>query len=117
MAQTNPHNPKFEPPGPGPWEIETTHMSRPGTLTGTWALTKGFSRGFKEVTARYGLMLDHLKPAAVNGFMYMQPVAFGAPEGANGPPPKLIIMLLTRLLPKMRARIKQAKTAMQSKLW
>lgn len=77
----------------------------------------GFSRGFAEGTARYGLLLDHLRPAFVNGFTYMQPAAFGAPKGAMGPPPKPVLWLLTRLHPKIRARIAQSARAFAERQW
>ena len=49
--------------------------------------------------------------------MYMQARPFGAPPGAAGPPPAPVLWLLTRLHPKMRARVKQAKKAFDEKLW
>ena len=95
----------WEPPGKGPWELEATHFSRPLARFGQDALCTSFAKGFAEGTARYGVLLSHLRPGLANGFMYSQPVAFAAPEGAMGPPPKPILWLLTRLHPKMRARI------------
>jgi pyruvate,water dikinase len=81
------------------------------------AVENGFAAGFSDSTARYGLMLSHLQPAFVNGFTYMRAVGFGAPEGAKGPPPKLVFQLLTRLVPKMRRRIATAHAAMTNKAW
>lgn len=108
---------RFDAPGPGPWEAETTHFPRPMTRFTSEAFLRAFPRGFAEGTERYGLLLSHLKPAIVNGFFYQQPVAFGAPEGALGPPPKLVLWLLTRLHPKVRARIDTCRRAFESKLW
>ncbi len=108
---------EFLAPGKGPWELETTHFSRPTTRFGGPAYTAAFPRGFAEGTARYGLLLSHLKPALVNGFLYSQPVAFLAPEGAMKPPPGPVLWLLTRLHPKMRARIADSARAFESKQW
>ena len=108
---------RFEPPGKGPWELESTHYCRPAAAFGQAPLASGFVRGFKEGTARYGLLLDHMKPGYSQSFMYMQPVAFGAPEGAMGPPPKPVLQLLTRLHPAMRRRIRRSAEAIESKLW
>jgi phosphohistidine swiveling domain-containing protein len=107
----------WEAPGPGVWELDAVHAQRPATkiLQSVWS--SGLSRGFKYGTARYGAMLDYLQPAAVNGFMYMQARPFGAPPGAAGPPPAPVLWLLTRLHPKMRARVRQAKKAFDQKLW
>ncbi len=107
----------FRAPGPGPWEAETTHFPRPITRFAAEAFVRSFPRGFAEGTARYGLLLSHFKAALVNGFIYQQPVAFGAPEGAAGPPPKPVLWLLTRLHPKMRARIETSRQAFAQKLW
>ena len=107
----------WDPPGKGPWELEATHNARPMSRFGQAWFSAGFVRGFSEGTARYGLLLDHLKPDFVNSFMYSQPVAFGAPEGAMGPPPKPVLWLLTRLVPKMRARIAKSERAMANKQW
>ena len=108
---------RFEPPGEGPWELESTHFCRPVAAFAQGPLASGFVRGFQEGTARYGLLLDHMKPGYSQSFMYIQPLAFGAPEGAMGPPPKPVLQLLTRLHPAMRRRIARAPGAIEGKLW
>ena len=107
----------WEPPGKGPWELEAMHFSRPLARFGQDALCTSFAKGFAEGTARYGVLLSHLRPGLANGFMYSQPVAFAAPEGAMGPPPKPILWLLTRLHPKMRARIATSARAFDGRRW
>jgi pyruvate,water dikinase len=107
----------FEPPGKGPWELESTHGSRPMTRIAQKAFVEGFPRGFHEGTARYGVLLDHLEPAFVHSFLYHQPVAVGAPPGAAGPPPKPVLQLASRLHPEMRRRHKAAAASFAEKLW
>jgi len=107
----------FPAPGKGPWELETTHFSRPVARFTAAAYTEAFPRGFAEGTARYGLLIDHLKPGISNGFLYMQPAPFMAPEGAMKPPPGPVLWLLTRLHPKMRARIATSARAFKEKQW
>lgn len=107
----------FEPPGKGPWELESTHNSRPLTLLAQDAFSVGFVRGFKEGTARYGVLLDHLRPGFAHSFMYMQPMPVGAPEGAMGPPPKLVLQIVSRIHPEMRRRHKTAARAIAEKIW
>ena len=107
----------FSAPGKGPWELDSTHFSRPFSRSNGAAVVEAFPRGFAEGMARYGLLLDHLQPALVNGFLYMQPVAYLAPKGAMGPPPAPILWLLTRLHPKMRARIATSARAFESRQW
>ncbi len=108
---------EFVAPGKGPWELETAHFPRPISRFAGELFTRAFPKGFAESSARYGLLLSHFKAALVNNFIYQQPVAFGAPEGAEGPPPKPVLWLLTRLHPKMRARIADCERAFETKLW
>jgi pyruvate,water dikinase len=107
----------FEPPGKGPWELETTHAARPMTPLAQAAFMTGFRTGFAEGTARYGVLLSHLEPGFSHGFFYNQPVAVGAPEGAMGPPPKPVLQLVSRIHPEMRRRHKAAERAIREKLW
>lgn len=107
----------FAAPGKGPWELETTHFSRPVARFTSATYLAAFPRGFAEGTARYGLLIDHLKPGLSNGFLYMQPAPFMAPEGAMKPPPGPVLWLLTRLHPKMRARIATSARAFEEKQW
>ena len=107
----------FKAPGKGPWELETTHFYRPQTRFIGAAYAEAMPKGFGQGMARYGMLLDYLQPAPVNGFAYLQPVAYLAPKGAMGPPPKPILWLLTRIHPKMRARIATSVRAFEEKLW
>jgi phosphohistidine swiveling domain-containing protein len=45
---------------------------------------EGFNRGFSETFARYGMLLDRLAMAQLNGFTYHQPQPFDMP-GPDGP--------------------------------
>ncbi|MEZ0581160.1 PEP-utilizing enzyme [Nocardioides sp. MH1] len=107
----------FEAPAKGPWELESTHGSRPMTRLAQAAFMDGFPRGFSEGTSRYGVLLDHLRPGFVHSFFYNQPAPVGAPPGAMGPPPKPVLQLLSRVHPEMRRRHKAAAAAMEGKLW
>jgi pyruvate,water dikinase len=81
------------------------------------AFGNGFVKGFSEGTKNYGLLLDHLEPGLVNGFMYTQPVAVGAPKGAMGPPPAPILWLVTRMHPRIRSRVRAGARAISDKRW
>jgi len=61
----------WDAPGPGVWELETTHASRPWSLFVQDLYVDAFARGFQQGTARYGLMLSHIQPAFVHGYFYM----------------------------------------------
>jgi phosphohistidine swiveling domain-containing protein len=68
---------RFEAPGPGSWAIDAVHFPRP--VTRYWAEThpEPFTRGFKEFTRFYGMLIGHLDYRYLNGFCYqtMVPVA------------------------------------------
>jgi pyruvate,water dikinase len=108
---------EFKAPTPGSWELEATHLTRPATRLTAQAMARSMREGFAESTARYGLGLSHFDVVQVNGFMYMKPIAFGAPPNASGPPPKLVLQVLTRLHPGMRARWRVADAAFKNKQW
>jgi pyruvate,water dikinase len=65
---------RFDPPGPGYWSHDPVHHPRP--ITRYWAEMhpEPFVRGFSEFTRRYGMLLDTMRPAYVNGFAYSQTV-------------------------------------------
>ena len=68
---------RFDPPGAGTWKLDAVHFPRP--VTRYWAETHPapFRRGFGEFTRFYGMLLDTLEYAYVNGFAYttIRPVA------------------------------------------
>jgi rifampicin phosphotransferase len=90
---------KFTPPGPGVWELEQQHFSRPATRYASSILPRALSKGFGEGTRRYGLLLDTLEMRLVNDFVYSKFCPVGAPEGAKGPPPKFVFKVMTWVPP------------------
>ena len=75
----------WEPPGPGPWQQDQSHYPYMGSRIVAEVLPENFARGFADGLAMYGALLDRLQPAAVNGFLYIQPQPFDMP-GPDGPP-------------------------------
>lgn len=107
----------FTSPGPGSWELETTHVSRPMSRWLATIFPTHFSRGFAAGTKHYGLLLDTFEVAIINGFMYLCTRPVGAPKGAKGPPPKLVFKLLLLLHPEIRRRIRTGRTVFTTKAW
>ena len=68
---------RFDPPGPGPWELDAVHFPRPATRYWEEMHPEPFQRGFREFTAFYGMLIDSLAYAYIEGFCYRQivPVA------------------------------------------
>ena len=69
----------FEPPGPGPWDLDAVHFPRP--VTGYWAQMHppAFARGYGAMCAFYGFPFATRAIAYINGFCYGQMVPV-APE-------------------------------------
>ena len=72
---------RFEAPGPGPWELDAVHFPRPVTRYWSEMHPAALKRGFREFTSFYGMLLDTLDYAYVNGFAYHAPRPV-APEQA-----------------------------------
>ena len=90
----------YEAPGPGTWEQDSTHFPRPATQYVFDVFREPFQRGFKEGSARYGLLFSHLEPALVNGFLYYNANEVDPEDGSE-----------------VERRFKAATEALESKLW
>ncbi|MGH9084814.1 MAG: PEP-utilizing enzyme [Acidimicrobiales bacterium] len=74
----------WDPPGPGPWQQDSAHNPVAQTELLQSAYPEGFNRGFEEAFSAYGILLDRLAMASLNGFTYHQPQPFDLP-GPDGP--------------------------------
>jgi pyruvate,water dikinase len=63
---------RFEAPGPGPWALDPVHFPRPVTRYWTETHPEPFKRGTNDFARFYGLLIDGLQDAYVNGFSYGQ---------------------------------------------
>lgn len=108
---------EFNPPGPGSWELEATHLTRPVSTFMAEIFPKAMPEGFRAGTAHYGLMLDYLEVAIVNRFAYLCARPVGAPKEPKGPPPKFVFKMLTWLHPEIRKRLRRCKEVFETKAW
>lgn len=104
-------------PSPGAWEIEDTHMTRPMSRWAGALFPEHASAGMRDGMKRYGLLLEGIEFAVVNGFSYMCARGVGAPRGATAPPPKLIFRIMTMLHPEIRRRIRRSAEVLETKFW
>jgi pyruvate,water dikinase len=88
---------QFDPPGPGSWEIDAVHFPRPATRYWTEMHPEPFHRGFREFTRYYGMLLDGIEYAYLNGFCY---------KTVRPAPPE-----------EIPARIARAQEVFDNKLW
>ncbi len=61
---------RFEPPGPGSWELDPVHFPRPATRYWAAMHPAPFKRGVAEFTRYYGMLLDSMEMQYINGFAY-----------------------------------------------
>lgn len=107
----------FTPPGPGVWELESTHMVRPVSRALAALFPEAATEGFRAAMERYGMLLEGLEFKVVNRFVYICARGVGAPKGAKGPPPKLIFKLLTKLHPEIKKRLRTVAETWETKRW
>jgi phosphohistidine swiveling domain-containing protein len=88
---------RLDPPGPGFWELDAVHFPRPVTRYWSEMHSEPFGRGFRELTAYYGMLIDTLDYRYVNGFAY-----------------KTIVPVADSEVP---TRFQRAEEAVQGKLW
>ncbi|HUR85580.1 MAG TPA: PEP-utilizing enzyme [Solirubrobacteraceae bacterium] len=62
--------PAYEPPGPGPWDIDAVHFPRPVTRYWSELHPEPFERGFGEFAGFYGMLIAGRENRYVNGFAY-----------------------------------------------
>ena len=63
---------QFDPPGPGPWSQDPVHFPRPLTRYFQETHPPAFRRGTNDFARFYGMLIDGLQIAYVNGFGYNQ---------------------------------------------
>ncbi len=87
----------FEPPGPGTWEQDPVHFPRPMTHYWQDMHPPAFLKGTSDFARFYGMLIDGLQVAYVNGFGYNQKLP--APDA------------------DMPERFKRAEQTYSQKLW
>lgn len=110
----------FDPPGPGQWELETSHHGlRPLTPFLREAYRGSFESGIREPLQRYGLPLATVQARFVHGCLYMRPLGIGERPDATpkAPPPAFVMKVITRLHPELRRRAKTAAQAFEGRTW
>ena len=108
---------RWDPPGPGTWTYDGSHL--PGAPTPIYreahpsALREGVGRIFE----RMGVPMRTLDERVVNGRMYsrLEPLIGADKDGP--PPPAALLWVVVRLHPELRRRTKRAKVALSTRVW
>ena len=88
---------RFEPPGAGSWEQDPVHFPRPMTRDFQETHPPALKRGTNDFARFYGMLIDGLQTAYVNGFGYNQ--VLPAPDD------------------EIPARVQRAEQVFAQKLW
>src|SRR5207253_2859774 len=75
----------FEPPGPGTWQQDRSHMPEPMTMLGYDLACGPFSSAFTETFTDYGVPIQSVTMTAIHGYMYLR-LQFAGEPGPDGPP-------------------------------
>lgn len=109
---------EFEAPSAGAWELEATHHGKRPITAFVRALLKDAAEdGTKVLVERYGIPLEGIQLAFVNGCTYMRPKGLGEGAKPKPPPPAIVMKLIARLHPEMRRRNRTAARAWEEKRW
>jgi phosphohistidine swiveling domain-containing protein len=94
---------------PGFWEHDASRFPTPPSLLFKVAADQVVPPAAKFMAEEFGLLMDGVEIALIGGWPYQRMKPLGGNEPPPFPLPKLVMWLLVRIMPAMRARIKQAK--------
>lgn len=103
--------PRWEPPGPGSWEVAADHYSRPVTaVMRDWPAV--WSRATTDMLHELAIPIDAAEMALVNDIPY---IAFHAK--GNHVPPRWVFRILLAVVPQMRRCEKALDRAFNDRYW
>lgn len=108
----------WNPPGPGQWALDRSHINRPATPIAQAIQSRGTARGTRRMFRDLGAPLDALDFQFVNGLLYsrVRPL-IGPDRPARTLPPLPVLKLLIRLHPEMRRRARTARLTLRDRPW
>ena len=101
----------FQTP-PGFWRRDTSHFTRPHSPMSRSIFPEPVTAGLRHVFAEFGLLLETLDNRVIGGWTYTRLVPFGGKERPAPPPP--LFWLLTRTVPSLRGRVRNAVQAVRT---
>ncbi|MET0325946.1 MAG: PEP/pyruvate-binding domain-containing protein, partial [Ilumatobacteraceae bacterium] len=108
---------RWDKPGPGTWVFDGAHNVGPVTPIVQAVFPPAMADGFRSFTGRYGLAISHIDVRYVNGFAYGAVRIAGVPVSDRPPPPAWLMWALSRIHPVFRARNRQARAALEQRVW
>jgi len=98
---------------PGFWQIDTTRAPDPPCPM-MWVVKEVAEPGINLMAIEFGLLTEGQEFEVIGGWLYNRLKPLGGKEPPSVQLPKIIMQLLVRLVPMMRARIKNAVEAIQT---
>ncbi len=111
------HTTPFEPPGPGSWELDSSHFDPNCSRIVRDAMESAMVEGMEAGLDRVGAPIRTVEAVFVNGRFYRRlvPLIGG---GRNLPqPPAVILKVVARLHPEFRRRAKLAASTLENRSW
>jgi pyruvate,water dikinase len=96
----------------GYWEREASHAPRPWSPLTSSLTYEARNPALRQIMADFGLLIDAIEFREIGGWEYVRTVPLGGKD--RPPPPAWLMPIVIRLVPAMRARIRQAVAAVRS---
>lgn len=101
----------------GGWQKDRAHFPEPVTPFGSSIYVREIGPAVAQMCERFGLMIKELETEVVGGEIYVRPQpVFGPVEAKGPPPPAWLLGLLSRVIPALRRRNRQAQRALDAGL-
>jgi pyruvate,water dikinase len=107
----------WEKPGPGTWELDSSHAGAAPTLIQRELYTEAIALGMKDGFAMFGAPLSHMEMRWIHGKLYRRLVPLVGGSKDLPPPPMPVLWLVTRLHPAMRRAERTARSSFATKRW
>lgn len=107
----------WEKPGPGTWELDSSHCGPAPCRIQRRIFEECFDRGFSDGFAMFGAPLKTMELRWVNGKFYRRLVPLIGGGSDTKPPPPPVLWLASRLHPAFRRAEKRAKESFEIRRW
>ena len=109
---------RFEPPGPGYWQLDRSHYFGGTTPISQWLIQESMPAGMRRVFEEMGMPAEALDARFVHGFMYTRLRPLISPDRPpKRLPPTPVLKLAARLHPAMRRRARTAARTINEHPW
>jgi pyruvate,water dikinase len=107
----------WEKPGPGSWQLDSSHARpAPGPIQRD-LYEECFEAGMRDGFGLFGAPLSHMEMRWVNGKFYLRLVPIVGGTKDLPPPPMPVLWLAARLHPALRREERKAKESFETKRW